>query len=66
MVDSIVGELASDSGIAALYDLWHKKREEIIRTYTDELPKRVPLEDNPSRIIKCRTQAVSQYVIRLR
>lgn len=47
MVDSIVGELASDSGIAALYDLWYKKREEIIRTYTDELPKRVPLEDNP-------------------
>lgn len=47
MVDEIVRELAADSNIAALYDLWYKKREEIIRTYTGELPKRIPLEDNP-------------------
>lgn len=47
MVDEIVRELAADSNIAALYDLWYRKREEIIRTYTDELPKRIPLEDNP-------------------
>ena len=46
MVDNIVRELASDSNIAALYDLWYRKREQIIRTYTDELPKRIPLEDN--------------------
>lgn len=47
MIDEIVRELASDGNIAALYDLWYRKREQIIRTYTDELPKRIPLEDNP-------------------
>lgn len=47
IVDNIVRELASDGNIAALYDLWYRKRDEIIRTYTDELPKRIPLEDNP-------------------
>lgn len=46
IVDIIVRELASDSNIAALYDLWCRKREQIIHTYTDELPKRIPLEDN--------------------
>lgn len=46
IVDGMVRELAADSNIAALYDLWYRKREEIIRTYTDELPKRIPLEDN--------------------
>lgn len=46
MVDSIVDELAADSRIAELYDLWYQQREEIIRTYTDEIPKRVPLSQN--------------------
>lgn len=46
MVDSIVDELAADSRIAELYDLWYRQREEVIRTYTDELPQRVPLSQN--------------------
>lgn len=63
MVDEIVRELASDSNIAALYDLWYKKREEIIRTYTDELPKRIPLEDNPE--FKSIKNAVIREAIKL-
>lgn len=46
LVDSIVDEIASDEKIDELYDLWYKEREEIIRTYTDSLPKRVPLSQN--------------------
>ena len=46
IIDSIVDEFASDERISALYDLWYEQRENIIRTYTDELPKRVPLSQN--------------------
>ena len=47
VVNSIVSELASDERIASLYDLWYEQREEVIRTYTEELPERIPLVDNP-------------------
>ena len=47
VVNGIVSELASDERIAALYDLWYEQREEVIRTYTEELPERIPLVDNP-------------------
>ena len=46
IIDSIVDEIASDERISALYDLWYEQREDVIRTYTDELPKRVPLSQN--------------------
>lgn len=46
LVDSIVEELASDDRIKKLYDLWYEQKENTIRTYTDELPKRIPLVDN--------------------
>jgi len=46
LVDSIVEEIASDEKIDELYDLWYKEREDIIRVYTDSLPKRVPLSQN--------------------
>ena len=46
MVDEIVAELASDERIRSLYDLWYKQREEVLQTYTDNLPERVPLEQN--------------------
>ena len=47
IVNGIVSELASDERIATLYELWYEQREEVIRTYTEELPDRVPLVDNP-------------------
>ena len=46
LVDSIVDELANDSRIKKLYDLWYEQKENTIRTYTDEVPDRIPLVDN--------------------
>lgn len=47
LVDDIVSELSSDDRIQQLYDLWYQMREENVRIYTDELPERIPLADNP-------------------
>ena len=46
IIDSIIDELADDECISALYDLWYEQRENVIRTYTDELPERIPLSQN--------------------
>lgn len=46
LVDSIVEELANDSRIKKLYDLWYEQKENTIRTYTDEVPDRIPLVHN--------------------
>lgn len=46
IIDDIVRELSTDERIATLYDLWYEQKEETIRTYTDELPERIPLVDN--------------------
>ena len=47
IVNGIVSDLASDERISSLYDLWYEQREEVIRTYTEELPERILLVDNP-------------------
>lgn len=47
IVNGIVSDLAADERITSLYDLWYKQREEVISTYTEEMPKRIPLVDNP-------------------
>ena len=46
IVDQIVAELAGDENIRKLYDLWYKQREDVMRTYTDTFPERIPLEQN--------------------
>jgi len=46
IVDDIVSLLAADDRISELYDLWYEQREDIIRTYTEEMPERIPLEKN--------------------
>ena len=43
LVDEIVNELEKDPRIAAAYDLWYREREDVLRTYRDDLPDRVPL-----------------------
>ena len=43
LVDEIVDELEQDSRISAAYDLWYREREEVLRTYKDNLPERIPL-----------------------
>ena len=43
LVDEVVNELEKDPRIAAAYDLWYREREEVLRTYKDDLPQRDPL-----------------------
>ena len=43
VVDEIVDELAKDSRVSSTYDLWYQLREEVLRTYRDDLPDRLPL-----------------------
>lgn len=38
-----MNEPENDPRIAAAYDLWYREREEVLRTYKDDLPERVPL-----------------------
>ncbi len=46
MVDAIVNELEKDERIAALYDLWYVRKENIVRMYSKDMPERVALRDN--------------------
>lgn len=46
IVDNIIIELSKDERIAKLYDMWYEQREEVLKTYTDTMPQRVPLVDN--------------------
>lgn len=43
LVDEIVDELERDERVAAAYNLWYEMREEVLRTYKDDLPDRIPL-----------------------
>ena len=43
LVDAIVAELAGDSRIQELYSLWYKQKEDVLRTYTNKMPERIPL-----------------------
>ena len=43
LVDAIVDELEKDERVAAAYDLWNQMREEVCRTYSEQLPERLPL-----------------------
>ena len=44
LVDTIVAELAGDSRIRELYSLWYEQKEDVLRTYTNKMPERIPLE----------------------
>ena len=46
LIDSIVDLLAEDENISRLYDLWYEKKYEILRTYTSEMPPKIPLSQN--------------------
>ena len=63
LVDAIVDEIASDERISTLYDLWYERKEDIIRTYTDTMPERVPLSKNPE--FKTVRNAVVKEVLNL-
>ncbi len=46
LVKDIVRLLGADKQISAMYDAWHSYKCEIVRTYTDEVPDKIPIEDN--------------------
>lgn len=46
IIDSVIDELEKDERISALYDLWCEKREEVIQTYSKEMPPRIPISQN--------------------
>lgn len=43
VVDEIVDELAKDPRVARAYNLWYQMREEVLRTYRNDLQERLPL-----------------------
>lgn len=44
LVDAIVAELTKDNSIQELYSLWYEQKEDVLRTYTNKMPERIPLE----------------------
>ena len=46
MVNAIVDLLGQHPQLQELYELWYQEREAVLRTYTDEMPPRVPLSQN--------------------
>lgn len=46
LIDGIVDELAKDERLAELYSLWYEQKENVVRTYQDTMPQRIPLSQN--------------------
>ena len=46
LIDSIVDLITDDERVSNLYDLWYEQKFSIIRTYTDEMPVKIPLSQN--------------------
>ena len=46
LVNEIVKLLGTDEKIAELYDSWYGYKCETVRTYTDEMPEKIPIESN--------------------
>ena len=63
LVDAIVAELAGDSRIQELYSLWYEQKEDVLRTYTNKMPDRIPLEQEKE--FKPIRNAVVQAALRL-
>ncbi|MGI6130198.1 MAG: MobP3 family relaxase, partial [bacterium] len=63
LVDAIVAALAGDSRMQELYSLWYEQKEDVIRTYTDKMPERIPLEQQKE--FKAIRNAVVQTAMRL-
>ena len=44
LVDAIAAKISGDSRIRELYSLWYEQKEDVLRTYTNKMPERIPLE----------------------
>ena len=65
LVSDIVKLLGADTQIAKLYDSWYGYQCEIRRTYTDEMPEKIPIEENKefksirNSVVKCAAEIFS-------
>ena len=65
LVVDIVKMLGADTQIAELYDSWYGYQCEIHRTYTDEMPEKIPIEENKefksirNAVVKCASEIFS-------
>lgn len=46
LVNGVIDELMSDSDLQKLYELWYEQRENVLKTYRDKMPARLPLSAN--------------------
>ena len=63
LVDAIVAELTKDNRIQELYSLWYEQKEDVLRTYTNKMLERIPLEQQKE--FKAIRNAVVQAAMRL-
>ena len=47
IVDRIVDQIEKIPAVKELYELWYEKQEELIRIYSETIPNRIPLSENP-------------------
>ena len=46
LVNGIIDELMRDNDMQKLYELWYEQRENVLKTYRDKMPARLPLSAN--------------------
>ena len=63
LVDTIVSKLANEPRIQQLYSLWYGLKEDVLRTYTNKMPDRIPLEQNKE--FKAIRNAVIQAALKI-
>ena len=63
IVDEIVSHISEEEHIRELYGHWYDLREDVLRTYTDTFPDRIPLEQNKE--FKSIRNAVVQYALQI-
>ena len=63
LVDAIVAKISGDSRIRELYSLWYEQKEDVLRTYTNKMPERIPLEHQKE--FKAIRNAVVQAALQL-
>lgn len=62
LVNEIVKMLGDDPQLSELYNSWYGYKCETVRTYTDEMPKKIPIEENEefksirNAVVKCASE----------
>ena len=46
LVNGVIDELMRDGDLQKLYELWYEQRENVLKTYRDKMPERLPLSAN--------------------